>query len=72
MKDNAFYHVTKIIVDRTKKRNAKGVLNEQFISIGYKDNNGEPQRLKLRKTDDGNTSVFITNNFKLSANWLDP
>lgn len=72
MKENAVYHVTKVIVDKTKKQNAKGVLKEQFITIGYKDYQGEPQRLKLRrityKSEDGKIYVFITNNFKLSAN----
>lgn len=72
MKENAVYHVTKVIVDRTKKQNAKGVLKEQFITIGYKDYNGLYQRLKLRRitfrTDDGKVYVFITNNFKISAN----
>lgn len=72
MKENAVYHVTKVIIDRTKKKNAKGVLKEQFITIGYKNYNGEPQRLKLRritfKSEDGKIYVFITNNFKLSAN----
>lgn len=72
MKENAVYHVTKVIVDRTKKQNAKGVLKEQFITIGYKDYNGQYQRLKLRRitfrTDDGKLYVFITNNFKISAN----
>ncbi len=72
MKENAVYHVTKVIVDRTKKQNAKGVLKEQFITIGYKDYNGQYQRLKLRRitfrTDDGKVYVFITNNFKISAN----
>lgn len=72
MRENAVFHVTKVIIDRTRKQNAKGVLKEQFISIGYKDNKGEPKRLKLRritfKTDDGKVYVFITNNFKLSAN----
>lgn len=72
MRENAVYHVTKVIVDRTKKQNAKGVLKEQFITIGYKDYNGEHQRLKLRrityKSEDGKVYVFMTNNFKLSAN----
>jgi hypothetical protein len=72
MKENAVYHVTKVIVDRTKKQNAKGVLKEQFITIGYKDYNGESQRLKLRritfKSNNGKIYVFVTNNFKISAN----
>ena len=71
MKDNAIFHVTKVITDNTKKKNAKGVLKEQFITIGYKDNAGEAMRLNLRritfKADDGKQYVFITNNFTLPA-----
>jgi hypothetical protein len=72
MRENVVYHVTKVIVDRTKKQNAKGVLKEQYITLGYKDYKGEHQRLKLRrityKSEDGKIYVFMTNNFKLSAN----
>ncbi len=71
MKDNAVYHVTKVITDNTKKKNPKGVLKEQYITIGYKDAQHKEQRLQLRritfKTDDGKQYVFITNNFKLAA-----
>jgi len=70
MKDNAVYHVTKVIRDRKKKKKAKGVLREQYITAGYK-TDGEKQRLKLRriefKADDGKLYVFITNNFILPA-----
>jgi hypothetical protein len=71
MKDNAVYHVTKVITDKTKKKNAKGVIKEQYISMGYKNEQGKEHRLKLRritfKADDGKVYVFITNNFKLPA-----
>jgi hypothetical protein len=71
MKENAVYHVTKVITDNTKKKVAKGVLKEQYVTIGYKDETGEMNRLKLRriefKAEDGKKYVFITNNFKISA-----
>jgi len=71
MKDNAIYHVTKVITDKSRKKKAKGVIKEQYITLGYKDHNKQPQRLKLRrityKADDGKVYVFITNNFKLPA-----
>jgi hypothetical protein len=71
MKDNAIFHVTKVMIDNTKKKNAKGVLKEQYITIGYKNSKGELLRLLLRritfKTDDGKQYIFITNNFKLPA-----
>jgi hypothetical protein len=70
MKDNAVYHVTKVIRDRKKKKKAKGVLKEQYITTGYK-TDGDKHRLKLRriefKADDGKLYVFITNNFLLPA-----
>lgn len=71
MKDNAIFHVTKVIIDNTKKKDAKGILKEQYITLGYKGDIGEPLRLKLRritfKAEDGNIYVFITNNFTLPA-----
>lgn len=71
MKDNAVYHVTKVITDNTKKKNPTGVLKEQYITMGFKNENNEPQRLKLRritfKADDGKVYFFITNNFKISC-----
>lgn len=39
MKTNAVYHVTKVLIDNTKKKNPKGVVKEQFITIGYKNTN---------------------------------
>src|SRR6266487_2364084 len=74
MKDNAVYHVTKVITDNTRKKNAKGVLKEQYITIGYKNIEGEMLRLKLRrityKAEDGKIFVFITNNFTLSTSQI--
>lgn len=71
MKSNALYHVIKVITDNTKKKNATGVLKEQYISIEYKDENGDTQRFQLRrivfKTDDGKEYVFITNNLIIKA-----
>ncbi len=74
MKDNAVYHVTKVITDNTKKKNAKGILKEQYITIGYKNIRGEVLRLKLRrityKAEDGKIFVFITNNFTLPTSQI--
>lgn len=47
MKQNAVYHVTKVITDNTQKKDAKGVLKDQYITVGYRVEN-EAQRLKLR------------------------
>ncbi|MEO5599900.1 MAG: IS4 family transposase [Cyclobacteriaceae bacterium] len=73
MKDNAVYHVTKVITDNTRKKQAKGVLKDQYITIGFKVEN-ESQRLKLRRitfqADDGKVFVFITNNFTLPASQI--
>ena len=75
MKDNAVFHVTKVLVDKTKKKNAKGVLKEQYITIGVKHPGTQQEdRLKLRritfKTEDGKVYVFITNNFTLPASQI--
>jgi len=71
MKDNADFHVTKVMTDNSKKKNAKGVLKEQYITIGYKSTTGEVLRLLLRriifKAEDGKVYIFITNNFTLPA-----
>lgn len=72
MKDNADYHVTKVLVDRTRKKNAIGVLKEQLITVAVKQSGVAIERLKLRritfKTAEGKTYVFVTNNFTLPAN----
>ena len=69
MKDNADFHVTKVLVDRTKRKNAKGVLKEQYITVAVKQNGTVIERLKLRritfKTEEGKVYVFVTNNFTL-------
>jgi hypothetical protein len=71
MKSNADYHVIKVITDKTKKKKPKGVLKEQYITVGYKTADKEKQRLKLRRityqTEDGKIYIFITNNFTLPA-----
>lgn len=69
MKDNADYHVTKVLVDKTKRKKATGVLKEQYITVAVKQIGKEIQRLKLRritfKTKEGRVYVFISNNFTL-------
>jgi hypothetical protein len=74
MKDNADYHVTKVLVDKTKKKNATGVLKEQYITVAVKQSGNEIRRLKLRritfKTKKGKVYVFITNNFTLPASQI--
>jgi len=74
MKDNVDFHVTKVLVDKTKKKNAKGVLKEQYITVAVKQNVTVVQRLKLRritfKTKEGKVYVFITNNLTLQASQI--
>jgi Transposase DDE domain/Domain of unknown function (DUF4372) len=69
MKDNADFYVTKVLMDKTKKKKAKGVLKEQYITVAVKQNGMVVQRLKLRrilfKTEEGKVYVFVTNNFIL-------
>ena len=71
MKDNAVYHVTKVLVDKTKRKKIKGVVKEQLITVGYKNTEGDMIRVKLRRitfiADDGKQYVFLTNNFTLPA-----
>lgn len=63
MEQNAVYHVNKVITDNTRKKEVKGVMQDQYITIGY-ENETETQSLKLRriiyKADDGKLYVFIT------------
>ncbi len=74
MKDNADFHVTKVLVDKTRKKKAKGVLKEQYITVAVKQNGTVVQRLKLRrityKTDENKLYVFVTNNFTLPASQI--
>ena len=71
MKDNAVFHVTKVLKDNTGKKKATGILKEQYITLGYKTTDNETSRLKLRRityrAEDGKIYIYITNNFKLSA-----
>lgn len=71
MKSNAVFHVIKVLQDHSRKKNAKGVLKEQIISIAYKTEHHQELRLQLRrivfKADDGKIYEFITNNFTLPA-----
>jgi Transposase DDE domain len=70
-RDNADFHVTKVMVDKTRKRNAKGVLKEQYVTVAVKQNGVVLQRLKLRRvtilSEEGKVYVFLTNNFTLPA-----
>lgn len=71
MRENAVYHVTKVLIDRTKKKHTKGVLKEQYITVAEKTGNKAVGRLKLRRivfeTKEGKRYVFLTNNFTLPA-----
>lgn len=71
MKENALYHVKKIIRDNSKKKKQNGVLKEQLVTMGYSDTNGEKHRFTLRritfKAQDGKVFVFITNNLTVRA-----
>jgi IS4 transposase len=71
MKDNADFHVTKVLVDKTRKQKARGVLKEQLITVAVKVNGVVTERLKLRrilfKTDEGKVYAYVTNNFTLPA-----
>jgi IS4 transposase len=71
MKSNTVYHVTKVMLDTTKRKRKKDktlILEEQYITVVCK---SEQQRLKLRRitylSEDGKQYVFLTNNFQLSS-----
>jgi len=74
MRDNADFHVTKVIVDRTRKLKVMGVLKEQYVTIGVKKNGVVTQRLKLRritfKSDEGKVYIYLTNNFTLPTSQI--
>ena len=69
MRENAGFHVTKVIVDKTRQRKAKGVLKEQYVTVPIRKNGAVIERLKLRritfKSEDGKLYTFLTNNFIL-------
>ncbi|GAC1426407.1 MAG: hypothetical protein NVSMB7_02870 [Chitinophagaceae bacterium] len=74
MKDNAVYHVNKVLVDTTKRKKAKGVVREQLIMVGDKDAQGNAIRVKLRRitfiAQDSKQYVFLTNNLTLAASQI--
>ncbi len=74
MKDNAIYHVTKILLDKTKRKMVKGVVKEQLITLGYKDGHGNDTRITLRRitfiAEDGKKYIFLTNNISLAASQI--
>jgi IS4 transposase len=61
-------------LDNTKKKNPKGVVKEQLITIGYKNMEGNTIRVKLRRitfiADDGKQYIFLTNNLTLAASQI--
>jgi hypothetical protein len=71
MKDNAIFHVTKVLVDKTRRKQAIGVIKEQYITVAIKTNGTVTARLKLRrvtyKSREGKIFVYITNDFTLPA-----
>jgi hypothetical protein len=74
MKDNAVYHVNKVLVDNTKKKKATGIIKEQLITVGYKDTAGNEIRVRLRRitviADDGKQYFFLTNHLTLPASQI--
>jgi hypothetical protein len=74
MNENADYHVSKVLLDKTKKKRSTGVLKEQYITVAEKIGNKVLGRLKLRritfKAEDGKIYVFMTNNFTLPASQI--
>lgn len=74
MKENAVYHVTKVLVDKTKKKHAKGVVKDQLVTVGYKNTVGDIVRVKLRRitfiAPDGKRFIFLTNNILIPASQL--
>ncbi len=74
MKENAVFHMIKVLVDDGKKAKSIGVIKEQLITIGYKNTDGSETRLKLRrikfKGKDEKLHVFLTNNFLLPSSQI--
>lgn len=74
MKENADYHVVKVLIDRTKNKNVKGVIKEQYVTVAEKIGNKKLGRMKLRRivfrTPEGKEYVFITNNFTMPASQI--
>ena len=74
MKDNVVFHVTMVMVDNTRKKDAEGVLKEQYVTVGVKTEGGWEDRLKLRRitymTEEGRVYVFITNDSRPPDEWI--
>ena len=74
MRENAVFHVNKVIKDTSRRKKSTGILKEQYITVPYKDEQKESLRLKLRritfKAEDGKTYIFMTNNFSLPADQI--
>jgi hypothetical protein len=70
-RSNADFHVTKVLKDKTRQRKARGVLKEQLVTVGVKQNGLVVQRLKLRRitylTQEDKSYIFVTNNITLPA-----
>ena len=73
-RSSAKYHVTKVLVDKTRKQRAKGVLKEQLGTIAVKQSGTIVRRLKLRRitfrTDEGKVYEYLTNNLTLKASQI--
>jgi hypothetical protein len=71
MRESAGFHVTKVIIDRTKQKKPTGVIKEQYITVPIRKNGAVIQRFKLRRitfrSEDGGVYAFITNNFTLPS-----
>ncbi len=69
MRESAGYHVTKVIIDKTRQQKKQGVIKEQYITVPVRKNGAVIRRMKLRrityKAKDGGLYVFLTNNFTL-------
>lgn len=74
MRENAEFHVTKVMIDKTRQQQAKGVLKEQYITVPIRRNGAVVERLKLRRiifrAEDGKIYTFLTNNFTLQPNQI--
>lgn len=75
MKDNCLFQVTKVISDKTKKKHQKGVIKDQWITVGYKNPLTEQtDRLKLRRitfiAEDQVQYVFLSNNLTIPASQI--
>jgi len=71
---NADFHVTKVLVDKTRKKRAQGVIKEQLVTVGVKQGGIVVQRLKLRRitflSKEAKRYVFLTNNMTLPASQI--